>query len=111
MWDRCIVAVGAVLWLLALVAPALPALARRAQPLPNLSTPPPPPPGQSSPGPGASAELADPSTSCRIVRADNEPDVSITWSGECYHGLAHGTGVLRWYQAGKPIARYEGEMK
>ena len=54
--------------------------------------------------------MADPRP-LQIVRADNEPNISITWSGECYHGLAHGQGILQWYQGGKPIARYEGEMK
>ncbi|WP_422002942.1 MORN repeat-containing protein [Reyranella sp.] len=63
------------------------------------------------PSTGASDELADPKTGCRIVRADREPDTTISWSGECYHGLADGNGVLQWYQAGKPIARYEGQMK
>jgi cell division septation protein DedD len=86
------------------------AAAQGTRPLPSLSpnTPPAPPAG---PGSGASDELADPKTGCKIVRADNEPNISITWSGECYHGLAHGQGTLQWYQAGKPIARYEGEMK
>jgi hypothetical protein len=93
---------------LALALPAASALAQGARPVPNLSVPPAPPSDQGS---GASDELADPTTGCRIVRADNEPNVSITWSGDCYHGLAHGTGVLQWYQEGKPIARFEGEMK
>src|SRR5215471_21405198 len=84
---------------LALALSAEPALAQGSRPVPNLSVPPAPPPGQSGgQGSGASDELADPTTGCRIVRADNEPNVGITWSGECYHGLAHGTGVLQWYQ-------------
>lgn len=73
-------------------------------------------PARPHPSPAAAAtiggdELADPDTGCRIVRSDSEPDVGITWSGGCEHGLASGTGVLQWFQHGKSIARYEGEMK
>ena len=47
--------------------------------MPSLTpnTPPAPP---AAPGSGASDELADPKTGCKIVRADNEPNISITWS-------------------------------
>src|SRR5882757_1967314 len=108
-----VVARVALLWL----ALAGSAAAQGTRPAPSLSPPPLPqapptvPGTESGSGSGASDELADPKTGCRIVRADNEPNVSITWSAECYHGLAHGQGVLQWYQDGKPIARYEGEMK
>lgn len=98
-------------------AVALPASAQSPRPVPNLSTAAPPAPGPlPGPVPGGVAppgsdELVDPTTGCKVVRADTEPDMSITWSGECYHGLAHGKGVLQWFQAGKPLARYEGEMQ
>ena len=94
------------------------AAAQGTRPVPSLPPTPSPAPGNapgsstgSGPGSGASDELADPTTGCKIVRADNEPNIGITWSGECYHGLAHGQGVLQWFQGGKPIARFEGDMK
>ena len=91
------------------------ALAQGTRPVPNLSPDAPSGPNpkrdqDQPPGSDASDELADPKTGCRIVRADTEPNVSISWSGDCYHGLANGSGALQWFQSGKPIARYEGDM-
>ena len=107
---------------LLLLAMTAPAFAQNARPVPDLSIPaappaaPPPADGTgnaigNNSGSGASDELADPKTGCRIVRSDSVPDVGISWSGECYHGLANGIGVLQWFQKGKPIARFEGEIK
>lgn len=67
----------------------------------------PPAPGTS----GASDEIKDPTTGCAVVNMNAEPNVGITWSGECEHGLAQGKGVLQWLRDGKPTERYEGEMK
>jgi hypothetical protein len=36
---------------------------------------------------------------------------SITWSGECKNGFAHGEGVLQWYLNGKEDDRYEGNLE
>ena len=80
--------------LLLLLALAGSAAAQGTRPVPSLPPSPLPAPGSgtgsgtgnapgSAPGSGASDELADPTTGCKIVRADNEPNIGITWSGEC----------------------------
>ena len=103
---------------LLLLAFASAAAAQNSRPIPELGTPgstlpprtfpgAPPAPGAA----GASDEIRDPTTGCAVVSMNAEPNVGITWSGDCEHGLAQGKGVLQWTRDGKPAERYEGEMK
>ncbi|HZL59839.1 MAG TPA: hypothetical protein VFC38_09065 [Stellaceae bacterium] len=57
----------------------------------------------------AGAWDVDPKTGCKVWSQYPDPaGESITWSGGCANGLAQGQGVLQWFVAGKPYARYEG---
>lgn len=94
---------------------ALPAAAQTSRPVPDLGTKPVPrlapavpPPGQA---PTASDEVKDPETGCAVVLMNAEPNIGMSWSGACEHGLAQGKGVLQWTKDGRPTDRYEGEMK
>ena len=98
------------------LAVASPAAAQNSRPAPELGSGPLPPrafPGAPPvPGmPGASDEIKDPTTGCAVVNMTAEPNVAITWTGGCEHGLAQGKGVLQWTRDGKPAERYEGEMQ
>ena len=55
--------------------------------------------------------IADVRTGCRVWNAAAAPNESITWSGACSNGVAHGRGVLQWFQNGKPRDRNEGEYR
>ncbi|HZR02150.1 MAG TPA: hypothetical protein VFA81_03125 [Burkholderiales bacterium] len=48
---------------------------------------------------------------CKVANPYPRPGETITWSGECKGGFAHGNGVLQWYLNGKPDDRYEGTME
>lgn len=47
---------------------------------------------------------------CKIANPAPKSGETVEWSGSCPQGMAHGTGVLQFYNAGKPGARYEGEL-
>jgi hypothetical protein len=47
---------------------------------------------------------------CKVANPFPRPGESITWSGECKDGFAHGEGVLQWFVQGKPDDRYEGNL-
>ncbi len=105
--------------LLSLLAPLLPwaAAAQTSRPVPELGAAPvprlPPTVPQLQPGqpPAPSDEVRDPQTGCAVVLMDAAPNLGISWSGACEHGLAQGKGVLQWTRDGRPTDRYEGEMK
>lgn len=48
---------------------------------------------------------------CRVANPNPKPDESVEWSGQCPQGYANGEGVVQFFEAGKPGARYEGELK
>lgn len=54
--------------------------------------------------------IADARTNCRVWNQNPAANETITWSGPCEGGLAHGQGVLQWHENGKPGERYEGGM-
>ena len=66
------------------------------------------PPPQPVAAPGKPGWIADAATGCRLWNWDMGPKVSVTWSGECHKGLAHGQGIVQWFTDGKPDDRYEG---
>lgn len=35
---------------------------------------------------------------CKVWNPSPQPNESVTWSGECVDGKAHGNGILQWYQ-------------
>ena len=55
---------------------------------------------------------ADPITGCTVFDTEESTvDVLVSWSGECdAEKRATGDGVLSWIEAGRLIARYDGEM-
>jgi hypothetical protein len=48
---------------------------------------------------------------CKVANPFPRAGESITWSGECKNGLAHGQGVLQWYVDGREDDRYEGNLE
>lgn len=104
--------------------------ARPATPAPQATTtaaPPAPSPAPAPPRPAAAAPaplpplaplppntagwIADARTGCRIWSAVPEGG-TVSWSGPCPNGVAHGRGVLQWFKNGQPInRRYEGERR
>ncbi len=51
---------------------------------------------------------------CRVWNPEPEPRETITWSGDCVDGKAHGHGVLVWrflFYGGFREDRYEGEVR
>jgi hypothetical protein len=48
---------------------------------------------------------------CKVANPFPRPGESITWSGECKNGFAHGQGVLQWFLRGQPDDRYEGNLQ
>lgn len=51
------------------------------------------------------------SNGCFVYNESPRPNESVTWSGECLGGLAHGSGVLQWAQNSKPDDWYRGTME
>lgn len=48
---------------------------------------------------------------CGIANPNPQAKESVTWSGGCKDGAAHGQGILQWFEDGSPTARYEGELE
>ncbi len=55
--------------------------------------------------------ITDPKTGCRIWDDLPAADEVVTWSGDCTHGYAEGRGTAQWVIKGKPVDRYEGDMR
>lgn len=55
--------------------------------------------------------ISDPKTGCRIWDDLPAADEVVTWSGDCTHGYAEGRGTAQWVIKGKPVDRYEGDMR
>lgn len=55
------------------------------------------------------AWIKDPN-GCAVWSDDPQPNQTITWSGPCVNGKAHGRGAVQWFKDGEPRSRYEGEM-
>lgn len=48
---------------------------------------------------------------CKIWDSTPQPNETVSWSGPCKAGYAHGKGTLIWYLAGRPHETYEGELR
>jgi hypothetical protein len=55
--------------------------------------------------------ISDVTTGCRVWNPMPQADETITWSGPCVDGFAHGRGTLRWFEAGRLVATDEGEFR
>ncbi|QOX79875.1 hypothetical protein FY034_13345 [Trichlorobacter lovleyi] len=60
---------------------------------------------------GLSNWSIDPATECKVYNPAPDPNDTLSWSGGCKDGYAHGSGVLQWYVDNNQAAgRYQGEM-
>jgi hypothetical protein len=48
---------------------------------------------------------------CKIANPFPQPGESVTWSGGCKNGLADGRGSMQWFIDGKPMDKFEGNLK
>ena len=55
--------------------------------------------------------FADPDTGCRVYGEQDQPIVSVYWSGDCVDGKASGEGQLEILIDSKPFSNYQGEMQ
>lgn len=46
---------------------------------------------------------------CKVYNSNPQPNETVTWSGACKEGKAHGTGTLQWYKDNKPTDTYVGD--
>jgi hypothetical protein len=52
--------------------------------------------------------IKDINTGCKVWNPFPAPNETITWSGQCIDGFAHGKGILQWYLNGVENGKYEG---
>lgn len=45
---------------------------------------------------------------CAVHNPSPKTGETITWSGDCRDGFAHGPGTIGWFRDGAPNGRYEG---
>lgn len=55
------------------------------------------------------ATIAD-KNGCKVYNPMPQKDESISWSGKCLNGFAHGKGTLKWEISGKVKEVYTGDM-
>mgnify|MGYP003330590659 CR=1 FL=1 len=55
--------------------------------------------------------IVDPKTGCKIWDDLPAPNEVVSWSGDCRDGYAEGRGTAQWVIKGKPVDRYDGEMR
>lgn len=48
---------------------------------------------------------------CKIYNPEPQPNESVTWSGDCMDGYAHGYGKLQWYVHNEPQSSYMGDYQ
>lgn len=48
---------------------------------------------------------------CKVYNPMPQQEESISWTGECRDGFAHGNGILDWFIGDRLEERYEGELK
>ncbi len=53
----------------------------------------------------------DQESDCAVWGEHEQPIVSVSWSGDCLDGKAHGNGSMEVYIENIPFSRYEGEYK
>jgi hypothetical protein len=57
----------------------------------------------------AGALVADPDSGCKVWNPHPLPEETVSWSGACVDGLAHGPGSLRWLRGAKTLEKDDGE--
>lgn len=77
-----------------------------------------PPPAASKPASGSRGGnylgpgwVADPKTGCHAYAEGAPPEVSMSWTGPCVNGRAHGRGQLLWFLSGELRDTYDGEYQ
>jgi len=58
----------------------------------------------------ADALIVDRLSGCAVHNPNPKSGESITWSGECANGAAHGLGTASWFLDGKPNGQFEGDL-
>lgn len=53
--------------------------------------------------------LVSTDSGCKIYNPEPQPDESVTWSGDCVDGYAHGYGKLQWYVHSELQGSYMGD--
>lgn len=48
---------------------------------------------------------------CAVHNPNPRSGETITWSGDCRNGFAHGAGAIAWFLDGVPNGRYEGTIR
>lgn len=54
--------------------------------------------------------ITDQTSGCVVHNPNPRSGETISWSGGCQSGFAHGTGIVSWYLHGVPNGRYEGTV-
>ncbi len=55
--------------------------------------------------------VADPKTGCHAYAEGAPPQVSMSWTGPCVNGKAHGRGQLSWFLGGQLRDTYDGDYQ
>ena len=55
--------------------------------------------------------IKDKNTGCKIWNSNPAPNETITWTGKCVNGFAHGEGTLQWYKNSVKNGKYEGNYE
>ncbi len=61
--------------------------------------------------PARAGEWIADKSGCRVWNPNPQLDESVTWSGSCANGSAHGSGTMQWSKGGTPIETDEGEWR
>ncbi len=67
--------------------------------------------GSTSATPGRPDWIRDAQSGCAVWNPIPQAGETITWSGGCADGRAHGRGTLVFYQNGQERHRYDGDFK
>lgn len=58
----------------------------------------------------APAQLIDAGNGCAVHNPNPKYGESISWSGHCQDGFAHGPGTIAWFLDGQANGRFEGAL-
>src|SRR5208337_1210310 len=57
----------------------------------------------------SAGELIGDTNGCKVWIPYSYPGISVTWAGQCPDGLADGTGVLHFFEYGRPTSDNHGK--
>ncbi len=55
-------------------------------------------------------QIIDAGNGCAVHNPNPKFGESISWTGGCRDGFAHGPGTIQWFLDGEPNGRYEGAL-